>query len=123
MRTIARAEWLSLLPAVTVMRDVIAATGELGLGHARAARRLARRIGRVGRASFYAPIALRLEAQAEAQLGDAARARTLLDDAARVAAARGGAIERAAIAALRTGAVPPPGLRAAVTSTTAGAWT
>jgi hypothetical protein len=120
----ARAEWLSILPAVTVMRDVIAATGELGAGGAAAARRarhLARRIGRRGRASFYAPVALRLEAQAVAALGDRARAHVLLGEAARLAEDRGGVVERAAIAALRTGAPPPERLRAAVAASTAGA--
>jgi hypothetical protein len=118
MDTVARAEWLSLLPAVTVMRDQIAATGELALGNVRRARELARRIGRRGPSSFYAPIALRLEAQA---LGDTPRGRRLLDEAARLAVIRGGAVERAAIAALRTGEAPPARLRAAVTSATAGA--
>jgi serine/threonine protein kinase len=115
----ARAEWLWLLPAVAVMRDVIAATGELGGGSPRRARALARRIGMRGGASFYAPTALRLEAQAERALGDDRRADELLDRAEAAAARRGGAIERAAIAALR-GAAPPPVLRAAVGWVTAG---
>lgn len=115
----ARGEWLSILPAVAVMRDVIAATGELGAGSPRRARALARRIGRRGDASFYAPTALRLEGQAELALGDDARARSLLDRAAEAAALRGGRIERAAIAALR-GTAPPLELRAAVAWVTAG---
>jgi hypothetical protein len=60
----ARAEWLTLLPAVTVMRDLIAAQAELGLGHHARARTLARRIARKGRHSFYLPIAQRLEQEA-----------------------------------------------------------
>jgi hypothetical protein len=123
MGKVARGEWLSLLPAVAVMRDVVAATGELGTGDraaARRARKLARAVGRRARFSFYAPTALRLEAQAEAILGDRARATKLLDAAADLAARRGGAIERAAIAALRGGVAPSPELHAAVVWATAG---
>ena len=130
MAGVARSEWLSILPAVVVMRDVVAATGELGVARAggpgaapaaRRARSLARRIARRARVSFYAPTALRLEAQAEALLGATARARALLDAAARVAAERGGLVERAAIAALQGVRPPDPDLRAAVGWATAGA--
>jgi hypothetical protein len=126
MEVTARREWLALLPALTVMRDLIAATASIGLARggdraaARRARRLARAIGRRGQASFYAPIALRLEAQAEALLGDRRRAEARLADASRLAAARGGAVERAAIAALQERVAPPPALRAAVRWVTAG---
>jgi len=110
-----------------VMRDVIAATGELGLARrgdraaARRARRLARGIGRRARASFYAPTALRLEAQVAMVLGEVSRGRVLLDAAVAAAARRGGRIERAAVAALRGGTPPPDDLRAAVAWATAGA--
>jgi hypothetical protein len=108
----ARAQWLSAMPAVSAMIDVVIATAELGRAHAgdrsaaTRARDRARALHRRGRASFYAATALRLWAQAEQLLGgDAtelfARART-------VAAERGGKIDQLAVAAL-TGARPELG--------------
>jgi len=118
-----RAQWLSTLPAISAMIDVITATAELGRGDrasARRARRTARRLYRRGRRSFYAATALRLWAQAEGQLGDAAAARAILARAARVAADRGGRVDQLAIAALEAGAIQPGELAAAVAWSTGG---
>ena len=73
----ARAQWLSAMPAVSAMIDVLLATAEIGLGDrasAQSARTRARALFRRGKASFYAATALRLWAQADQRLGeDAAR--------------------------------------------------
>jgi hypothetical protein len=103
----ARGEWLSALPAVSAMIDVLAATAKLGLAvagdrnAAAAARRRARALHRRGSASFYAATALRLWGHAERLLDRPASAARVLDRAAAVAAGRGGALDRLAIAALR----------------------
>jgi hypothetical protein len=102
----ARAQWLSVLPAISAMIDVVRAIAELGRAAAGdrtaalAARDHARGLYRRGRTSFYAVTALRVWAQAEQLLGDRARARELLGDAHAAAIARGGRIEQLAIDAL-----------------------
>jgi hypothetical protein len=115
---------LSALPAVSAMIDVLCATAELGLrdrASALRARRRARALVRRGSASFYAATALRLWAQAEERLGHGAEARRVLAIAARVSAARGGKVDRLAIAALAGGKPVFGPLAAAVTWSTAGA--
>jgi serine/threonine protein kinase len=116
-----RAQWLSMMPAISAMTDVIHATAELGLSQAASARTIARRLHRRGRSSFYAATALRLWSQAEAQLGNHARARALLDKARRVARERGSKIDQLAIAALGRERVDAGPLAAAVVWSTAGA--
>ena len=112
------------------MVESILATAELGLAVERGertaatrARATARRLHRRGPASFYAATALRLWAQAEAALGDRARAATLLARAATAAAKRGSQIDRLAIAALADGAaaIAPGPLAATVAWSTGGA--
>jgi len=76
------------------MIDVLCATAELGLGDLPRARRRARALTRRARASFYAATALRLWAQADAQLGQHTIS---LSRAREVAAQRGGLVDRAAI--------------------------
>lgn len=97
----ARAQWLSAMPAVSAMIDVLIATAEIGLGDtlsAERARTRARALYRRGKTSFYAATALRLWAQAEGRLGgDPA---SVLSRAAHVASERGGKLDRLAIAAL-----------------------
>jgi hypothetical protein len=90
----ARAEWLAAMPAVSAMIDVLAARAELGLGDAKSARRRARALYRRGKHSFYAATAVRLWAEADAQLGE----RTIaLAHAREVAARRGGLADRLAL--------------------------
>jgi len=97
----ARTQWLSAMPAVSAMIDVLIATAEIGLGDALSAERArtrARALFRRGKTSFYAATALRLWAQAEKRLGgDPA---SVLSRAAHVASERGGKLDRLAIAAL-----------------------
>jgi hypothetical protein len=64
----ARGEWLGAMPAVSAMIDVLCASAELELGQAASARRRARRLYRRGKHSFYADIALQLQARADMQL-------------------------------------------------------
>ncbi|MGE5187168.1 MAG: hypothetical protein ACM31C_34200, partial [Acidobacteriota bacterium] len=117
----ARAQWLSAMPTVSAMIDVLCATAELGLGEAARARRRARTLYRRGRRSFYAATALRLWAQAEGQLGHRAAAQQVLARASAVAAERGGKIDRLAIAALAGERVDMGPLAAAVAWSTGGA--
>ncbi len=122
----ARAQWLSSMPAISAMVDVITATADVGLGHAgdRAAatraRTSARRIHRRGKSSFYAATALRLWGQAALILGDRAEARSVLARAAMVAGERGGKVDRLAIAALDGKMIAPGALGAAVAWSTGG---
>ncbi len=117
----ARAQWLSAMPAVSAMIDVVIATAEIGAGDRRAAERArerARGLYRRGRWSFYAPVALRLWGQAEARLGGSptslyARARELADT-------RGSKVEQLVLAGL-TGEPRSSGpLAAAVTWSSGG---
>jgi len=120
----ARAQWLSVLPALTAIIDVIAATADIGratLGDRAAAQRArtaARRLYRRGRPSFYAATALRLAAQAETLLGGDASA--LYAEAAQVAEERGGRVDRLAIAALRGAPADAGPLARAVAWSTGG---
>jgi len=122
-----RAQWLSVMPAISVMVEVIAATADLGRAaagdRAAAARAVttARRVLRRGRASFYAVTALRLWGQAEAALGDRRRAGRLLERATRAAHLRGGKIDRLALAALTGATIDPGPLGPAVAWATGGA--
>lgn len=122
-----RAQWLSAMPAISVIVEVISATADLGAAargdRAAAARAAAtaRRVYRRGRTSFYAVTALRLWGQAEGYLGHARRSRKILERATRAARLRGGKVDRLALAAL-AGSPPPPGpLSGAVSWATGGA--
>jgi hypothetical protein len=120
----ARAQWLSAMPTIAAMVDVLCATAELGLRDresALRARQRARALVRRGRASFFAATALRLEAQAEERLGNARAARHVLARAADVAAERGGHLDRLAIAALAGEPCEPGELAAALAWSTGGA--
>jgi eukaryotic-like serine/threonine-protein kinase len=122
-----RAQWLSVMPAISVMVEVIAATADLGLaaaGDREAAARAAataRRVFRRGRSSFYAVTALRLWGQAEAHLGRRGRARRLLGRAAAAAHVRGGKVDRLALAALTGATIDAGPLGPAVAWATGGA--
>jgi hypothetical protein len=119
----ARGEWLSVMPAVSAMIDVLYATAEIGTREraaAQRARRRARALYRRGRASFYAATALRLWAQAEERLGNGAAARRVLARATSVAADRGGKLDRLAIAALAGERVDAGPLAAALGWSTGG---
>ena len=116
-----RAQWLSVMPAISAMTDVVLATAQLGSSQAASARTIAKRLHRHGKSSFYAATALRLWAQAERQLGNGAKCRALLDKARAVARERGGRIEQLAIAALVGERIEPGALAAAVVWSTAGA--
>ncbi len=96
----ARREWLSAIPAVSAMIDVLIATAELGRADRDAALRArarARRLERRARVSFYSVTALRLRAQAELLLGNVAEAKRVLVEAAAAGAQRGSKIDRLAI--------------------------
>ena len=96
----ARREWLSAIPAVSAMIDVLIATAELGLADRDAALRArarARRLERRARVSFYSVTALRLRAQAELLLGNMAEAKHVLVEAAAAAVQRGSKLDRLAI--------------------------
>ena len=117
----ARAQWLSAMPAVSAMIDVLLATAEIGLGDrasAHAARTRARALFRRGKTSFYAATALRLWAQADQRLG--ADARETLSRGAVVASERGGKLDRLAIAALSGDRIDAGPLRAALAWSTGG---
>ena len=124
-----RAQWLSAMPAISVMVDVIGATADLGLaaaGDREAAARAvvtSRRILRRGGASFYAATALRMWGQAEALLGHRRRARRIFARAAEAARLRGGKVDRFALAALAGDPVTPGALAPAVAWSTGGAVT
>jgi hypothetical protein len=96
----ARREWLSAIPAVGAMIDILIATAEIGLGDRDAALRArarARKLERRARVSFWSVTALRLRAQAELRLGNLAEANRVLVVAAAAAAQRGSKLERLAI--------------------------
>lgn len=121
-----RDQWLSAMPAVSVMVDVVEATAALGLaaaGERAAAGRavaVANRIYRRGRASFYAATALRLRGQGERLRGDQRAAEATLARAAAVAEERGGKLDRLAIAALRGERIEAAALAPAVAWSTGG---
>jgi len=122
----AKSQWLSVMPAISAMIDVIGATADLGRAaqgdRAAATRALAtaRRLHRHGRASFYAVTALRLCAQAELLLGREHRARRTLERAAAAASTRGGKVDRLAIAALGGTRIDPGVLGPAIAWSTGG---
>ena len=123
----ARSQWLSALPAISAMVEVVRATAELGRAasaHDRAAAvragEHARGLYRRGRTSFYAATALRIWGQAESLQGHTARARSILDDARRAANTRGGKIDQLALAALAGARIEPGMLASAVTWSTGG---
>jgi hypothetical protein len=123
----ARSQWLSALPAISAMVDVVRATAELGRAAAEHDRAAAVRAGdyarglyRRGRTSFYAATALRVWGQAEALQGNESRARSILDDARAAANARGGKIDQLALAALAGARIEPGVLASAVTWSTGG---
>jgi hypothetical protein len=119
----ARREWLSAIPAVSAMIDILIATAELGLADrdsALRARARARRLERRARVSFYSVTALRLRAQAELLLGNVVDAKRILVEAAAVGAQRGGKIDRLAIDRLLGKQVDLGSLAFAVKWSTAG---
>jgi eukaryotic-like serine/threonine-protein kinase len=127
----ARSQWLSALPAISAMVDVVRATAELGraasehdrgaaVRAAQTAIEHARGLYRRGRTSFYAATALRIWGQAEALQGNTSRARSILDDARAAANARGGKIDQLALAALAGARIEPGVLASAVTWSTGG---
>jgi hypothetical protein len=121
----ARAQWLSVMPAISAMVDVITATADIGIGDRAAAERAlatAKRLYRRGKSSFYAATALRLQGQAEQRLGEQSASRATLARAAQVAADRGGKVDRLAISALNGAAIDPGPLAAAVAWSTGGVW-
>ena len=126
---VARREWLSVLPAVSAMSVVVAGTAELGIavgGDRAAATRatmIAKRLRRIGGASFYAVTALRIEAQAHALRGEVPCSARDLARAAEAARTRGGAVERMAVAALRGERIDPGPLGPAIVWSTGGAVT
>ncbi|MGN6111179.1 MAG: protein kinase domain-containing protein, partial [Kofleriaceae bacterium] len=84
LTTTMRAQWLSVMPAISAMVEAISATADLGLaaagerGAAERAIATARRLHRRGRSSFYAVTALRLWGQGARLLGDHATAGRIL---------------------------------------------
>ncbi len=125
----AREQWLSTMPAISAMIDVIAGTAAIGLAtagrtvdrtHAIDAVAIARRLHRRGSASFYAVTGLRLWAQAAYVLGDRTASAKILARAATAARERGGNIDRLAIRALGADAIDPGPLGPAVTWSTGG---
>ncbi|MBL0212704.1 MAG: protein kinase [Myxococcales bacterium] len=122
----ARAQWLSTMPAISAMVDVITATADLGLAvagdrsAAHSALATAKRLYRRGSSSFYAATALRIWGQAEALLGDHDASRATLGRAAAVAAQRGGKVDRLAISALTGARIEPGPLGSAVAWSTGG---
>lgn len=116
----ARAQWLHAMPPVAAMIELIDATARVGLRDGARARDTAKRLYRRGRHSFYAPAALRLEAQAARLLGEDDR--ELLGSAARAAKVRGGKIDQLAIRGLAGEAIDAGSLRAAVAWSTGGMW-
>ncbi|MBA3457306.1 MAG: protein kinase [Deltaproteobacteria bacterium] len=118
--TSARSQWLSTMPAISAMIDVIAATAAIGERRATRALAIARRLYRRGDSSFYAVTGLRLWAQAAHMLGDRDQTRDVLARATVAASDRGGNVDRLAIRALGGGAITPGPLGAAVTWSTGG---
>lgn len=124
----ARAQWLSTMPAISAMVDVVLGTAELGLAargdadSAKAALATAKRLYRRGRASFYAVTALRIWSQAEALLGNHAASRATLARAARIAPVCGGRVDRFAVEALAGASIDPGSLEPAVIWSTGGVW-
>ena len=122
----ARRQWLSTMPAISAMIDLVNATADLGRAaageRARAARARsrARAMYRRGKSSFYAATALRLWGQAEQLLGDEESSRAILARAHRVAAERGGKVDQLAIAALVGAPIDPGPLAFAVKWFTGG---
>ena len=122
----ARTQWLSTMPAISAMVDVITATADLGLavagdrGAAATARSTAKRLYRRGRSSFYAVTALRIWGQAEELLGDRSASRATLGRAGTIAAARGGKVDRLAISALAGAPIEPGPLGPALAWSTGG---
>jgi hypothetical protein len=122
----ARKQWLSMLPAMQAMIDVVIATAEIGCAAAgdsaaaRSAQRRAKALYRRGKFSFYAPAGLRLWGQAEQLLGDRPRAQELFARARRSASERGGKVDQLAIAALVGAPLDPGPLGFAVSWFTGG---
>ena len=119
----ARREWLSAIPAVSAMIDILIATAELGRGDRAAALRArarARKLERRGRVSFYFVTALRLRGQAELRLGNVTEANRILLRAAAAGAQRGSKIDRLAIDCLLGKPVDLGSLAFAVRWSTAG---
>lgn len=122
----ARAQWLSTMPAISAMVDVITATADLGLAaagdQAAASRALAtaKKLYRRGRSSFYAATALRIWGQAEDLLGERDASQRTFARAASVAAQRGGKVDRLAIRALTGAQIEPGPLGPAVGWSTGG---
>jgi hypothetical protein len=122
----ARQQWLTVLPAMQAMIDLVIATAEVGCaagGERAAAHRAkerAKALHRRGKWSFYAPAALRLWGQAEQLLGETASAKALFARARRSASERGGKVDQLAIAALAGAPIDPGPLGFAVTWFTGG---
>ena len=122
----ARSQWLSAMPAIQAMIDVVIATAEIGraaageAGAAARAKQRARALHRRGRSSFYAATALRLWGQAEQLLGERDAARELFGRARRIASERGGKVDQLAIAALAGAPIDPGPLAFAVKWFTGG---
>jgi len=125
LATSARAQWLSTMPAISAMIDVIGGTAAIGqaASNRRAAddaRTIARRLHRRGGSSFYAVTGLRLWAQAAHVLGDHAESREVLARAAALARERGGNVDRLAIRALGGEGIDPGPLGSAIVWSTGG---
>ncbi|MDB4963107.1 MAG: hypothetical protein JWP01_3106 [Myxococcales bacterium] len=128
----ARAQWLSTMPAISAMIDVVAATAAIGTAAssatdqrarrsaAREARTIARRLYRRGSSSFYAATALRLRSQSAHLLGNRAESLALLARAAAIASDRGGKVDRLAVRALAGETITPGLLGSAVAWSTGG---
>jgi hypothetical protein len=122
----ARSQWLSAMPAIQAMIDVVIATAEIGraaageAGAAARAKQRARALHRRGRWSFYAATGLRLWGQAEQLVGERDAARELFGRARRIASERGGKVDQLAIAALAGAPIDPGPLAFAVKWFTGG---
>lgn len=123
----ARSQWLSAMPAVSAMIDVVLATAALGeavehgdLARAADALDTARRLYRRGRWSFYAVTALRLWGQAARLLGEHAESERAFARAGAMAVARGGKVDRLALQALAGAAIDAGPLAPAVLWSTGG---
>lgn len=116
----ARAQWLSTMPAISAMVDVIAATAAIGQQRPTQALAIARRLHRRGGSSFYAVTGLRLWAQAAHLLGDHTESQRVLARAAAAARDRGGNVDRLAIRALGGEAIDPGPLGSAIAWSTGG---
>jgi tetratricopeptide (TPR) repeat protein len=132
LATSARAQWISTMPAISAMIDVVAGTAAIGTAAssgehrrgrrdaAREARTIARRLYRCGGSSFYAATALRLWAQAAHLLGNRAESRELLARASPIARDRGGKVDALAVRALIGQPIEPGALGSAVAWSTGG---